>query len=438
MKAIRLLLTLSALLSLMALAPRASFAAPFTAGTLVVERLGNGSTTLSGSVTVPISVLEVTTSGSLSQTITLASSGTSQQTDVGLLYSNSFLNTYVSGGVGYVSVPGLNLASSGTTNNGSSNNKVNSTLDASGSIINRTLFPTTPVPGVPFSSNAYRSSIATSGSTFYASGGSTGSPNTGGIWYYNGSSFLQVTSTATGQPTSTRNVEIYGSGTNAGLFFTSAVSSGTGVFAIGTGVPTSATQTAPLQINTGTLGTLASPYGFVMFDTNNDSTLDLAYIADDRPFTGGGLEKWTYNGTAWSNSWWLLVGGTGNSGVLQSGTGVGFAGLRGLAGTYDAVNGASLYATTTESNNRLISILDTGTTTPTTYTTLLSSGTNYVFRGVDLSPVAVPEPSTCAMALAGLACGGWQMWRRRRLRRPPPWLPERAARPRATPACSTT
>jgi hypothetical protein len=32
---------------------------------------------------------------------------------------------------------------------------------------------------------------------------------------------------------------------------------------------------------------------------------------------------------------------------------------------------------------------------------------------------AVPEPSTYAMALAGLACGGWQMWRRRRLRQAP-------------------
>jgi formylglycine-generating enzyme required for sulfatase activity len=30
------------------------------------------------------------------------------------------------------------------------------------------------------------------------------------------------------------------------------------------------------------------------------------------------------------------------------------------------------------------------------------------------SPVAVPEPSTYAMALASLACGGWQMYRRRR------------------------
>jgi sulfatase modifying factor 1 len=43
------------------------------------------------------------------------------------------------------------------------------------------------------------------------------------------------------------------------------------------------------------------------------------------------------------------------------------------------------------------------------------------YEGVDVgfrlaAPVVVPEPSTYAMAIAGLACGGWQMWRRRRLR----------------------
>ena len=32
------------------------------------------------------------------------------------------------------------------------------------------------------------------------------------------------------------------------------------------------------------------------------------------------------------------------------------------------------------------------------------------------SPVAVPEPSTLVMGLAGIACGGWQMYRRRRAR----------------------
>jgi sulfatase modifying factor 1 len=33
------------------------------------------------------------------------------------------------------------------------------------------------------------------------------------------------------------------------------------------------------------------------------------------------------------------------------------------------------------------------------------------------SPVAVPEPSTWVMGLAGIACGGWQMFRRRREKR---------------------
>ena len=38
-------------------------------------------------------------------------------------------------------------------------------------------------------------------------------------------------------------------------------------------------------------------------------------------------------------------------------------------------------------------------------------------RGFRLAaPAAVPEPSTCAMALAGLACGGYTMFRRRRVR----------------------
>jgi hypothetical protein len=145
-----------------------------------------------------------------------------------------------------------------------------------------------------------------------------------------------------------------------------------------------------------------------MFSTGSQGAgvLDLAYLADDRTGAGGGIQKYSYNGTAWSNSWSLLVGASGTS-TLQSGTGAGFAGLRGLAGTYDSVLGASLYATTTElSNNRLISILDSGSTTPSTYTTLQSAGSNLAFRGVDLSPVAVPEPSTyaiAAMATLGMA-----------------------------------
>ena len=388
-------------------------AAGFSSGSLVVEMVGTGTATLS-STAAQISVLEVTTAGSVTQTISLPSGTSNPQTDSGSATSDGYLNTYG----GFVSVPGYNAAA-GTASVASQNAKVNSLLDATGTIVTRTLFsvggpsgttPGTPAGVSPFSGNNYRSSIATSGSTFYGVGTSSGLPSTGGAWYFNGSAFTQVSSTATGQPTNLRVVEIY----NNQLYATSAASTGYGIWSIGSGLPTTAgTGTvATMAINTGTGGA----YGFAMFSTGSQGAgvLDLAYIADDRAVAGGGLGKWTYNGTSWSNSWSLLVGASGTS-TLQSGTGVGFAGIRGLAGTYDSVLGASLYATTTEtSNNRLNSIFDTGTTTPSTYTTLQSSGSNFAFRGVDLSPVAVPEPSTFAIAaVATLGMAGLIRRRRR-------------------------
>ncbi|MFM7183838.1 MAG: PEP-CTERM sorting domain-containing protein [Planctomycetota bacterium] len=40
-----------------------------------------------------------------------------------------------------------------------------------------------------------------------------------------------------------------------------------------------------------------------------------------------------------------------------------------------------------------------------------ASGSN---RIDNISITSVPEPSTVAMALAGIACGGFSMWRRRK------------------------
>ena len=388
-------------------------AADFSSGSLVVERIGDGSTPLSNA-SAAISVLEVTTSGSLSQTITLPSSGTTPQTDSGSASSNGYLNTYFSGGVGYVSVPGLNLAT-GTVSAAGLNVKVNSTLDATGNVINRTLFPTggpTGTPPSPFSGNNYRSSIATSGSTFYATGHSSGSPVTGGAWYFDGTAFTQVSSTATGQVTNLRNVEIY----NNRLFFSTGSGTTRGVYSIGSGLPTTSGQTATSFIN---MGSVAEAYGFVLFDTNNDSTLDLAYVADDRTtVTAGGINRFDFSGGAWSQTGSAFRFDTSSS-SLTTGTaaaGGSLVSIRGLTGSYDAATStATLVATTTGTmNNSLISFLDTGSlSTSTTFNTLQSAGTNFVFRGVDVSPVAVPEPSTyaiAAMATLGMA----NLMRRRR------------------------
>jgi len=375
-------------------------AAPLTAGNLVVERIGDGTTTLS-SAAFPVAVLEYTTGGSLAQTLAFSTTGGDQQNDSGSATSNGYLNSFN----GFISVPGSNSAV-GTASVAGLNAKVNSIIGTSGTVVNRTLFPTggpTGTPPSPFSGNNFRSSIATSGSTFYATGAAGGSPNTGGAWYFDGTAFTQVSGTETGQPTNARNVEIY----NNQLYLSSGASTGYGIWAVGAGLPTAAGQSSTFLINSSAVGTgNGSPYGFVMFDTNDDSTLDLAYLADDRTTVGGGLQKWTFNGTSWSNSWALLVNA---SNTLSPTAGTGFAGLRGLTGSY-AGGTATLFATTTEtSNNRLISIIDAGST-PTAATGVATAGANYVFRGVDV--VTVPEPS--ALASLGCAAALYAILRRRR------------------------
>lgn len=359
-------------------------------GNLIIERVGNGTTTLS-SAAADIAVLEYTTSGTAVQTITFPNSGASQSTDSGTATSNGYLNSYN----GFVSVTGYNAAT-GTASVAGSNTKLTSILDNSGAVVSRVTYPTggpSATPASPFSGNNIRSSIATGSSTFYATGTASGTPATGGAWYYDGARFTQVSSTATGQPTNLRNVEIY----NGQLFSSSAATTGYGIFSIGTGLPTSAGSTATLAINTGSG---ASPYGFVMFDANKDGNLDTAFIADDRTVAGGGLEKWTFNGSAWVNSYSLLFDAA--AGSLSATAATGFAGIRGLTGSYNDATGAfTLFATTTEtSNNRIVSVVDAGTT-PTTYTALASAGSNYAFRGVDI--MTVPEPSSAALLGFGMA-----------------------------------
>ena len=357
-----------------------------TVGNILVERVGNGTAALSNAAT-DIAVLEFTTSGSAIQTISFPSTGTTQQTESGTATSNGYLNSYN----GLVAVTGYN-SSAGTIGVASLNTKVTSVLDNTGTVVNRVTYPTGGASGTPvspFSGNNIRSAIATGSNTFYAVGTSSGSPVTGGAWYFNGNDFTQISSTTTGQPTNLRNIEIF----NNQLYVSSATGTFLGISKIGTGLSTTSGQTASLEIN---MGTGASPYGFVMFDTNRDSLLDTAFIADDRATTGGGLGKWTFNGTTWVNNYSLLFASAATGLGLAATTTANYAGIRGLTGSYDDATGAfSLFATTTETaSNRIVSVLDNGAT-PTTYTTLATAGSNTLFRGIDI--VAVPEPSSATL-----------------------------------------
>ena len=370
------------------IAASAAQAGVFGVGNLLVSKYGDGTNTLSSAAT-NVAINEFSTAGNSIQSIAFATSGANQFTDTGSGTSNGYLNTYN----GYVAITGYNAAG-GTASVANGNNKVVQILDSTGNVVTRSTFPTggaNGTPPSPFSGNSIRSAIATSATNFYATGTSSGTPVTGGAWYSDSTNYTQVSSTAAGQPTNLRNVGIFG----GQLYASASTGSNLGVIAVGSGLTTSAGQTSTLFINAGAG---ASTYGFVMFDTNTDGSMDLAYLADDRTTTGGGLQKWMLVSGTWTQSWARLVNVVGSLSATQ---GNGFAGIRGLTGTWDAVNGAQLYATTTElSNNRLISILDNGSV-PTAATNLASAGDKYVFRGVAFTPAAVPAPG--ALALLGVA-----------------------------------
>jgi hypothetical protein len=105
-----------------------------------------------------------------------------------------------------------------------------------------------------------------------------------------------------------------------------------------------------------------------------------------------------------------------------TGSGLGNNLVRGVYAT-----GSTIYAATQGGG---LSVSPNNGTTWTNYTTGSGLGSNTVYGvyaagstiyaatsgGLSVGVVAVPEPSTYAMALAGLACGGYSLFRRRRAR----------------------
>jgi hypothetical protein len=141
------------------------------------------------------------------------------------------------------------------------------------------------------------------------------------------------------------------------------------VFAIGSGLPSSgsppAAELAGLPATAG-----PSPWQFVFVDLNPAvAGVDTLYVADDRATAGGGIQRYTFNGAAWSPPTAIATG----------------VGVRGLA----AINAGGtiwLMATTAGSPgapNSLVILVDGGSPT-----TLATAPANTTYLGV--APSAHP------------------------------------------------
>jgi hypothetical protein len=145
------------------------------------------------------------------------------------------------------------------------------------------------------------------------------------------------------------------------------------------GLPTStATSSLLFAVSGGT----PSPYDFAL---SPDGTF--AYVADDRSRkTYGGIERWNLNAGVWTMAYNLAPGTTANDGMRQ------------IAVDFSGANPV-IYGTTAEASaNRLVEVTDTGV--GSTFTLLATADDNTVYRGVDFTPVQIPEPS--ALVLLGL------------------------------------
>ena len=228
-----------------------------------------------------------------------------------------------------------------------------------------------------------RSAVTSNGIDIWTSGNGT---STGGGVRYTTLGATDGGTQLSNSPTDTRVVSIY----DGKLYVSSNTGSFTGVSAVGSGLPTTSGQTTLLLVGN------PNAHAFVLLD--RDPTIpgvDVLYIAQEG--SGGGILKYSYDGTNWTAR------------GRRNGT------IRGLTGVING-NSVDLYSTIVESvPNRLFKVTDaapfsatiTGDGTAITSGTLVAtaaSGT--LFRGVAFAPSEPAAPVITNTAAQLTACVG--------------------------------
>jgi DNA/RNA endonuclease G (NUC1) len=340
----------------------------FAPGNLVVYRVGDGSAALSANAT-PVFLDEYTQAGVLVQSIALPTVATAVSnralTASGTATSEGLL-TRSADGV-YLTLSGYNATVGTGSITGSTSATINRVI---GRVDNGGTIDTTTALSDAISGGNPRSAVTTNGSDLWISGTSSG----GGVRY---TTLGATTSTAlnTATVTNLRQANIF----NGQLY----VSSQSGAFrlsTVGTGTPTTGSQT--ITNLPGYPNATTSPYGFFFADLNPGvAGLDTVYVCDDNAAGGGtgGLQKYS------------LVGGSWVSNGIISNTG----GLRGITGSVSG-NTVTLYITTATTLFKLTDTAGYNATNNGSLSSLTTAGLNKNFRGIAFTPTPISTPPSGA------------------------------------------
>ena len=320
----------------------------FTAGNIVVTRVGTGIGALSSAAT-PFFIEEYNTAG-LVGTITLPTTGANRLVMSGSSTSEGFISR--TSDFSKLVIPGYDAAAGLANLSGAAN-----VLRSVGTL------------GNSYGSFARITSTLTSGGNLRSATGDGnnywGGNASGGISYLGTGTSSGVSSTVS----NTRVVGIH----NGNLYFSSGTSN-TGIYKVGSGLPTTSGQVANIVISTGPSTSSISPYGFQF-----NSAETVCYIADSRTSAGGGVQKWVNTAGTWTLAYTMSVGTS--------------TGAFGLAVDFYAGVNPRIYATVSNtSGTQFLYFDDNGTSTPTLniVSTLLAT-TNKAFRALAFAPCT---PST--------------------------------------------
>jgi len=351
LRALVALLVIPAAIGLAALPARA---AGFTAGNLVVVRVGTGVTALSNAAT-QVFLDEYSPSGSLVQSVPMPATVSGEQrrlTMSGSATSEGALSLSMDGHyvtlAGYDADPGTASVAGTPT---STVARVVARVGGDGTVDSSTAITDT------FSGNNIRGAVSDDGGRFWATGAN------GGVRLATLGSSGATTQINSVAPTNLRTIGIAG-----GQLYVSTGSGTTGLYAVGSGLPTTGGQT-PVLVTAA-----PSPYAFVALDRSPAVPgIDTLYIADDSGSPNGGVLKFSFDGTTW----------TARGSIRPNGSGA-----RGVTGTVTG-SSATLFATTSATAGQLVSLEDTAAfdeTITATATTLATAAANTALRGVAFAP----------------------------------------------------